>query len=97
MCDTRKLLEEDRKVLKKNGDYFENHHIKPRCTGGTDNNTNLVLLTARDHFIVYYLLYRIVMSDEAKQKITESRLGKKNHFYGKSHSLETIEKFLYLD
>lgn len=36
--------------------YKEKHHILPRCFGGKDNKENLVVLTAREHFIVHMLL-----------------------------------------
>ena len=35
--------------------YKERHHIIPRCLGGTDDNENLVDLTAREHFIIHLL------------------------------------------
>lgn len=38
------------------GEYFEEHHILPKSFGGKNNVTNLVLLTAREHFIVHLLL-----------------------------------------
>ncbi len=41
------------------GIYFENHHIIPRCMNGTDDNTNLILLTAREHFVAHWLLVKI--------------------------------------
>jgi len=31
--------------------YFEQHHIIPKCLDGSNNKTNLVLLTAREHLI----------------------------------------------
>lgn len=40
---------------KKNG-YYEAHHIYPRCLGGEDSPSNLVLLTAKEHFVVHHLL-----------------------------------------
>ena len=40
------------------GNYYEKHHIIPRCMGGKDNKENLVLLTAREHFICHKLLYK---------------------------------------
>lgn len=40
--------------------YAENHHIIPRSLNGTDDSTNLVLLTAREHYIVHVLLTRMV-------------------------------------
>lgn len=37
----------------------EIHHIKPRCIGGSDNATNLVKLTYKEHYTAHHLLYRI--------------------------------------
>jgi len=39
--------------------YYEKHHIKPKCLGGDDTDDNLVLLTAREHFICHRLLYKL--------------------------------------
>lgn len=39
--------------------YTENHHIKPRGEGGTDDADNLVRLAAREHFLAHWLLFRI--------------------------------------
>lgn len=39
--------------------YKEVHHIKPKSMGGTDDPSNLVQLTAREHFIAHCLLARI--------------------------------------
>lgn len=33
-----------------------------------------------------------ILSEETKQKMSESRKGHKNHFYGRKHSAESIEK-----
>lgn len=38
--------------------YYENHHIVPKCMGGLENKDNLVKLTAREHFICHWLLYK---------------------------------------
>jgi hypothetical protein len=38
--------------------YTEVHHIVPRSEGGTNEKSNLVKLTAREHFIAHWLLYR---------------------------------------
>lgn len=42
--------------------YKEMHHIVPRCIGGLDNPTNIVSLTAREHFLCHWLLHRIYPS-----------------------------------
>lgn len=39
--------------------YCEKHHIIPKCLGGINEESNLVILTAREHFIVHHLLYKI--------------------------------------
>lgn len=39
--------------------YGEMHHIIPKSMGGTDNKDNLVMLTAREHFIIHWLLAKI--------------------------------------
>lgn len=39
--------------------YTESHHIIPRSLGGSDEVSNLVLLTGREHFIAHLLLSKI--------------------------------------
>lgn len=39
--------------------YYESHHIIPKCLGGTNDKNNLVLLTAREHFLAHQLLVKI--------------------------------------
>lgn len=39
--------------------YVERHHIVPRSLGGADVQSNIVALTAREHFIAHCLLARI--------------------------------------
>jgi len=46
----------DRARNRKLQGYREQHHVIPRCLGGTDDKSNLVELTAREHFIVHKLL-----------------------------------------
>ena len=45
------------------GSYGEMHHIKPRSFGRSEENLddqkNLIRLSAREHFIVHFLLYKI--------------------------------------
>lgn len=39
--------------------YYENHHIIPKSMGGTNDRENIIRLTAREHFIAHWLLWRI--------------------------------------
>ena len=48
----------NRKINKFDG-YTEKHHILPRSLGGSDENSNLVNLSAREHYICHLLLTKI--------------------------------------
>ncbi len=48
--------------------YTERHHIVPRCMGGSNAKSNLVILTAKEHYIVHLLLPRMVQG-QAKYKM----------------------------
>jgi hypothetical protein len=52
------VLKAKNRVLEKNI-YREKHHIIPRSEGGLDTEENIVELTAREHFLAHWLLYRI--------------------------------------
>lgn len=41
---------------KGDGTYYELHHIIPRCCGGTNAKSNIVLLTLSEHLQAHYLL-----------------------------------------
>lgn len=42
--------------------YTEKHHIVPRSIGGSDDVSNIVVLTAKEHFICHLLLTKIYKS-----------------------------------
>lgn len=59
------LLIETRKQRKLiDGEYYEVHHITPISMGGTNEKSNLIRLTAREHFIAHWLLWRIYRNKE---------------------------------
>lgn len=53
LCHTRANLNRQKFA----GAYYEKHHIIPRSLGGSNNSDNIVLLTAREHYIAHLLLY----------------------------------------
>jgi len=65
LMSSRMYLKKTRHSARKNGEYFEGHHIIPKSKGGTGcstrglNNDNIVYLTAREHFLAHWLLWRI--------------------------------------
>lgn len=44
--------------------YTEKHHIILRSLGGTDDPNNLVILTAREHFICHRLLTKMITGSD---------------------------------
>jgi len=50
---------EKRKFQIPDSNYVERHHILPRSLGGSDDESNIVALTAREHFMCHYLLIKI--------------------------------------
>lgn len=48
--------------------YFEEHHIIPKSLGGLDDKENMVLLTAREHYICHLLLTK--MTEDNSSMIT---------------------------
>ena len=55
LIETRKSLNRS----KIDGNYYELHHIVLKSMGGSNNKENLILLTAREHFVAHWLLWRI--------------------------------------
>ena len=49
----------NRAKISRDLDYCEEHHILPTCIGGSDDKSNLVKLTAREHFLCHWLLVKI--------------------------------------
>lgn len=62
-------------------DYTETHHIQPRSLGGTDDISNLVELTAREHFICHWLLTKMTTGeDRAKMIYALNGMKRSNKF-----------------
>lgn len=40
--------------------YYETHHIIPRACGGDNSESNLVKLTAKEHFVCHHLLTKML-------------------------------------
>jgi hypothetical protein len=81
----KKARSENRIRLKRNQKnyvYYECHHILPKCLGGTNIEENLVLLTAKEHYICYKLLTYIYKGNikivYAFHRMTFAKNGKYN-------------------
>lgn len=68
--------------------YSEKHHVIPKCMGGSNERSNLVVLTAEEHFLAHQLLVKINPGNSkltfALDKMTLEHNSKKrnNKMYG---------------
>lgn len=56
--------------------YTELHHIIPHSLGGSDESTNLVALTAREHFICHILLTKFTTGQDRNKMLHAAILMK---------------------
>lgn len=90
-----KDLIENAKNRKKHSEdeYYEIHHIIPKCMGGSNHRDNLVKLTAREHFVAHALLVKCYPNHfgvaNAMFWMKADRLGKR---YFNSHLYELLKK-----
>lgn len=80
---------------KSNKVYFEAHHIIPHSLGGTKENENMVLLTAREHFICHILLTKMTSGkDRMRMTYAVYRLcPPKSKHYIDRYSSRIYERF----
>jgi hypothetical protein len=103
LIESRLLLKEERIKLRKKGEYFEAHHIVPKSMGGGGKereykHPNLVMLTAREHYIAHALLwlicgtYEMALAFKLMSKI--KRDGKKIKHVVSSRMYEEVRLYL---
>lgn len=63
----KKAKESFRKKSKET--YYESHHIFPKSFGGNNSKNNKILLTAREHYIVHWLLIKICINTKFRIKM----------------------------
>jgi hypothetical protein len=49
--------------------YTERHHIIPKCLNGTNDHTNIVRLSAREHFVCHWLLTKMVTNKKEQYQL----------------------------
>ena len=86
-----------REPLSRADGYVERHHIVPRSEGGSDDETNLVNLTAREHYVAHLLLAKIY--DDHKMwnaiwRMTTGWIGKNCHMFSSRTYARIRENFV---
>ena len=71
-------------------EYGENHHILPVALGGSDDESNLVRLSAREHYIIHHLLWKHHRSPKTAHAFNNMRRTSSNqerHFTARQHEV----------
>lgn len=63
-----KIIENAKIRTNENG-YYEKHHIIPRSCGGTNEHSNLIILTAKEHFVCHLLLTKMCLDKLHRHKM----------------------------
>lgn len=71
------LVSNKSKRAKDKSNYYESHHILPRSLGGGNEKSNLVLLTAREHYLAHRLLVKMY-PDSYKMKFALLMMSQDN-------------------
>lgn len=80
-------------ILPADETYFENHHIIPKCMGGKDDESNLIKLTARQHFIAHWMLWKAYKTNDLAYAfflmnvVNKNHIGRKKRINSKTYSL----------
>jgi cyclophilin family peptidyl-prolyl cis-trans isomerase len=74
--------------------YSERHHVIPKSLGGSDLPTNIVRLTAREHFLCHYLLTKIYPSGNIHYKMIKA-FGCMMWWTGDNHQRHQCNSRLY--
>jgi len=76
--------------------YTEKHHIIPKSCGGNNSKNNLVVLTAREHFICHLLLVKMVKGNflykmaYALNRMLTTNIDNQNRYIPTSRKFEKI-------
>lgn len=89
LVETRKGL--NRK--KKQGVYYEKHHIIPKSCGGKTEENNMVLLTPKEHYVAHLLLIKIYSGRERSNMVYA--LWKMAHGNKKLKNILSAKQYAY--
>jgi hypothetical protein len=66
--------------------YYENHHIVPKCLGGSNDNDNMIMLKPEEHYVAHQLLCKIYPKNAklsfACKQMANGLANRNNKLYG---------------
>jgi hypothetical protein len=77
---------------------YEKHHIIPKSLGGSNDISNLVKLTHREHYIVHWLLIKMTQNEQ-KQKMIYAfwRMNNKQNSYHNSRAYKISRELFQIN
>jgi hypothetical protein len=82
-----RLISTRKERIREESVYYENHHVIMKSMGGTDEESNIVFLTPREHFLAHWLLWRIHRNRQTAFAFNTFC----EMFKGKNHSKRTLK------
>jgi hypothetical protein len=78
---------------KHDGIYYEKHHIIPKSLDGDNSKSNLVLLTAKEHFVCHVLLPKMCIDNDHKRRMVYAffQMGKWQNVHHQRYNAKLYE------
>ena len=71
--------------------YYELHHIIPKSSGGSNAKSNLIALTARQHYIAHWMLWKAYGENMTRAFFMMSSVGRYERVNSKTYDKARIE------
>ncbi len=71
--------------------YYELHHIIPKSSGGSNAKSNLIALTARQHYIAHWMLWKAYGENMTRAFFMMSSIGRYERVNSKTYDKARIE------
>jgi hypothetical protein len=65
--------------------YYELHHIIPKSSGGSNDKSNLIALTARQHYIAHWMLWKAYGENMTRAFFMMSSVGRYERVSSKTY------------
>jgi hypothetical protein len=65
--------------------YYEIHHIIPKSSGGSNDKSNLIALTARQHYIAHWMLWKAYGENMTRAFFMMSSVGRYERVSSKTY------------
>lgn len=89
-----RLIETRKNRITDNSTYYERHHVIPKYMGGSNDSLNIVKLTAREHFLAHWLLWKIYNDRKSALAFSMMKRGKNRKLITSAREFSAIREAL---